>query len=191
MSRAPETLEPDDMWREQAACAAPWFADDRDMWFAEDTDRATVRAAKKVCKTCPVRDICLAKAKAEEEGKGRQNRWGIRGGLTARQRWNADHNITPGPQREPIPIISYDSHQHAYDACVLADGDHLVWVGGNEIRVGGVRYSPNQTAWWVTRNAAPVGRVFTDCNRSSCVKHLTDQDMRDARKADTKQAAAA
>ena len=182
---APDNLEPSDTWRTQGTCASPEYAGIHDaLWFAEDSDRDAVTMAVGLCSSCPVQAACLASAKEEEAGKGRFNRWGIRGGLTARQRWNADHNIGDGAPREPSPIITYGSHQQAYDACVLADGDHLVWVGGNEIRVAGTRYSPNQTAWWVARGTAPVGRVFTDCDRSSCVQHLTDQNMRDARKAD-------
>lgn len=184
MSRTPETLEPADMWRQQGTCAAPEYAGIRDvLWFAEDSDRDATREAVTICGTCPVRIECLAAANVEEAGKGRGNRFGIRGGRTARQRWNADHNITDSVPREPNPIITYGSHQQAYDASVLSVDDHLIWVGGNEIRVGKTRYSPNQTAWWVAHGSAPVGRVFTDCEQGNCVLHLTDQTVRDARKA--------
>jgi hypothetical protein len=117
MSCAPDTLQPADTWRKQPACAAPQYADHRDLWFAEDSEREALRAAVKVCRGCPIRALCLATATIEEEGKGRQNRWGIRGGLTARQRWDADPQVTdrePQPSGKPLAPCgtpaAYDRH---------------------------------------------------------------------------------
>lgn len=69
-------------WESRAACAA-----DPDLMYA---DRATsaVKAAKQVCLSCPVRDACLTSAMAEEDGKSKENRHGIRGGLTPGQRYS-------------------------------------------------------------------------------------------------------
>lgn len=116
MSRAPDTLQPADTWRDQATCAAPEYTDQQDLWFAEDGDPDR-QTAVRICLTCPTRQACLDKATVEEKGKGRQSRWGIRGGLTARQRWNKDRTaIDRDPQPSGRPpaacgtAAAYDRH---------------------------------------------------------------------------------
>lgn len=61
-------------WTEDALCAET----DPEIFFPEKG--GDVRAAKKVCAACPVRDECLAHALANHE------RFGVWGGLTERNR---------------------------------------------------------------------------------------------------------
>ncbi|WEH40759.1 WhiB family transcriptional regulator [Streptomyces sp. AM 2-1-1] len=63
---------------------------DTDTWFPEGrtADANAARAeAKAICLSCPIREDCLADALAEEAGTGASTRQGIRGGLTAKQRY--------------------------------------------------------------------------------------------------------
>jgi hypothetical protein len=63
-------------WMDDAACTQVdpelFFPTEEDLW------RPT-RDAKKICASCPVRDLCLADTPAWD-------RWSIRGGITARER---------------------------------------------------------------------------------------------------------
>lgn len=47
-------------------------------------------AAKAMCRVCPMARQCLALAMAEERGQSRNYRYGIRGGLTAKDRHQLD-----------------------------------------------------------------------------------------------------
>lgn len=178
MNHAPDTLPRPYRWRDEALCRTSGA--DPELWFPNGTTGPAVaqeRDAKAICDRCPVLAACRQWALDTHQ------QYGVWGGMTEkdRDRWRRRRNRKAARAR--TPIVTYGSHQHAYDTCTRVDSDHLVWTGGNEIKVGTTRYSPNQTAWWVTRGTAPVGRVFTDCNRSNCVQHLTDQTTRNARKA--------
>lgn len=66
-------------WRQAAACRAPGV--DPEWFFPESAEDR--RRAVAVCRTCPVAAECLAAADGDDD------RWGVRGGLTAWQRgWN-------------------------------------------------------------------------------------------------------
>lgn len=73
-------------WRTSASCAGPAFTGHRDDWFPTPGDHDTRDAAKAVCADCPARLACLADAMEEEGGRAAINRFGIRGGLTPKQR---------------------------------------------------------------------------------------------------------
>lgn len=66
--------EPDSWWRDRARCAET----DPETFFP-DTDR-DLRLPKQVCRHCPARAQCLAWALEHDE------RYGIWGGLTGRER---------------------------------------------------------------------------------------------------------
>ena len=70
-------------WREVAACRG--MADDT--FFPDPGDTAAVNHAKTVCAGCPVRRACLAEALAEEGGRTKAYRFGVRGGKTHGQRY--------------------------------------------------------------------------------------------------------
>lgn len=72
-------------WMARAACAQPAYDGRRDLWFAP-TDSPDAAEAKQACTGCPVRQACLTAVMAEEGAANRQDRYGIRAGLTGRER---------------------------------------------------------------------------------------------------------
>lgn len=63
-------------WMDDAACTTV----DPELFFPSmEDDWQPTRAAKRICASCPVRDLCLADAPAWD-------RWSIRGGQTATER---------------------------------------------------------------------------------------------------------
>ncbi|MGW6695589.1 WhiB family transcriptional regulator [Rhodococcus sp. NPDC054953] len=78
-------------WINDAACRGQ----DTDLWFpgpAGDSGAAGIR----ICQQCSVREQCLADAMAEERGLSREQRHGIRGGLTRKQRAELDRKTSLG-----------------------------------------------------------------------------------------------
>jgi len=72
-----------EVWHRQAACRASGV--DPDLFYGRDPEnpnaaRKRVRAAKRVCGRCPVRELCLADALARREP------FGVWGGLSERER---------------------------------------------------------------------------------------------------------
>jgi hypothetical protein len=181
MSYSPTSLRLTRDWRADAECRNH----DPEMWHPNGTTGpSAVQAAdaKAVCQQCPVLGAC------RQWALDRHEQHGVWGGMTENDRAAYYRRISrariaaEGPKVR-TPIIVFPSIQRAYDANTLTDGDHLVWVGGNEVKIDGHRYSPNQIAWRVTRGSPPVGRVLPDCDRPDCVQHLADQTTREARKA--------
>ncbi|QMP84098.1 WhiB family transcriptional regulator [Streptomyces phage Alderaan] len=89
------TLNPS--WHRGAACAGV----NVDAFFPAATDAAGRREALALCRTCPVREECLAEAMAEEGGRGKTGRFGIRGGKTASARFHF-HKATAKAERERL-----------------------------------------------------------------------------------------
>ncbi|QQZ58386.1 WhiB family transcriptional regulator [Streptomyces microflavus] len=151
------------------------------MWFPKGTDAQSMNdadAAVRICRRCPVMDTC-----AEWAIDTRQDS-GVWGGLTEQDR-AALRRHGRIPQKR-TPIQAFASIQDAYEALTRKDGRHVIWTGGNEVRIGSVRMSPNQVAWRARRKTPPVGRVFPDCETDGCVRHLNDQVVRQAREATRK-----
>jgi hypothetical protein len=71
------------VWRDLAACAGTHLG----MWFSKAAD--SIEACRTICRSCPVLDLCLADALAEEAGLTRANRHGTRAGLTPTERVRA------------------------------------------------------------------------------------------------------
>lgn len=190
MSYSPTSLPQTPDWRDLAECRRADRNIDPELFHPVGETGpwiAQIEEAQAVCRSCPVMEQCAQWALDNHES-------GIWGGMTDQDRTNWRRRIQRAnaanePEKVRQPIIVYPSHEHAYRVNTLTDGDHLVWVGGNEVKVDGRRYSPNQTAWWATHGAAPVGRVFTDCDHDGCVLHLNDQAVRTARKAEQSAAA--
>ena len=80
----PDT-EPARAWLTKAACRANGV--DPDLFFPAPGDLRGINAAKGVCARCPVRRACLADALAEEGGRAKSNRFGVRGGKAPGQRY--------------------------------------------------------------------------------------------------------
>uniref|UniRef100_UPI003555DCAD WhiB family transcriptional regulator n=1 Tax=Streptomyces halstedii TaxID=1944 RepID=UPI003555DCAD len=173
----PDTLGHGDTWRTHAACRA----EDPDLFFpVGETGLGAAQAAeaKRVCFRCPVMDTCLRWAMDQSQQDG------IWGGLTARERHTLRRRQAKAARRpetasRPSAILRYATDRDAYDAHALAVDGHIEWDGPNEVRADGVRRSPNQVAWRVTRNKAPVGQVLIDCDHDGCIAHLTDRAARD------------
>jgi WhiB family redox-sensing transcriptional regulator len=70
-------------WRTDGACRG----EDPDLFFPTPGDTRGINAAKGICVGCPVRRACLADALAEENGRAKDNRFGIRGGKGPGQRY--------------------------------------------------------------------------------------------------------
>ncbi|MEU0937649.1 hypothetical protein [Embleya sp. NPDC005971] len=62
--------------------------------------------------------------------------------------------------------------------CTTAEGDHLVWSGG-QVRWQGERLTGAQAAWKVHRSRPYVGYIRRNCKRPDCVAHQTDQRDRE------------
>lgn len=60
-------------WREKAACMGV----DPELFFPSRNEDHSLREAKKVCKTCPVKGECLE--------QGLKERWGVWGGKSQRE----------------------------------------------------------------------------------------------------------
>lgn len=89
MSNAPDTLARPAEWAANAVCAQQPYAGS-DLWYADKGDAADRLLAMGLCRSCPVIDLCRAATARDEAGKGLKHRYGIRAGLTPRQRWVAE-----------------------------------------------------------------------------------------------------
>lgn len=74
-------------WTDGAACKP----EDLPLFFPKghggrNGDPNRDKPGKAICARCPIRERCLTEALQEEAGAGQQ-RWGIRGGLTADERY--------------------------------------------------------------------------------------------------------
>jgi len=103
-------------WRDRAACADKRYTPIVDFWHANDSDTAEIRTATTICGHCPVRDACLTSALTEEKGSGEQYTFGIRGGLTSKQRRALAKREQRRRARAPKPAAlcgttaAYDRH---------------------------------------------------------------------------------
>lgn len=132
---APDTLHIGSAWQDRAVCRT---AVDDEIWFAEPTDKATIREAISTCLSCPVLLLCRQAAADEERGDGKQSRYGIRGGLTPVQRWAADPDTQAGKGKGGRRLAgcgtnaAYDRHvrngEQPCDPCRRAHNERNVQV---------------------------------------------------------------
>ncbi|MGW1546641.1 WhiB family transcriptional regulator [Streptomyces sp. NPDC002346] len=116
MSRSPDTLQPADTWRRQAACRAPGLAD---VMFPSSAP-GEVDEAKRICHGCAVRTECGAWAidKRIEHGvwggMSETDRRAVLRRLAARRHAaTGETNPRPGGYRPPAPCgtnAAYDRH---------------------------------------------------------------------------------
>ncbi|MER5882678.1 WhiB family transcriptional regulator [Streptomyces sp. NPDC001941] len=78
--RAPDTAP--EHWGTRAACAAPDV--DPELFFPLPSQ--SLAPARQICRVCPVVLECLEAALAEEGTKPKEQRSGVRGGLSVEQR---------------------------------------------------------------------------------------------------------
>ncbi|MFG2780779.1 WhiB family transcriptional regulator [Streptomyces prunicolor] len=75
--------EPAPDWRELAVCREV----DDNTFFPSPGDVTGINYAKTICAGCPVQRACLVDALREEGGRAKSNRFGVRGGKSAGQRY--------------------------------------------------------------------------------------------------------
>lgn len=69
-------------WRDDAACLGV----PTELFYARRPGEVTLKKVKAICDSCPVREICLDTAMAEERRVGTGEPFGYRGGKSARER---------------------------------------------------------------------------------------------------------
>ncbi|WP_329143577.1 WhiB family transcriptional regulator [Streptomyces sp. NBC_01456] len=69
-------------WRDDALCRET----DPDEFVPDVCHPTVVADLKAICDRCPVKQVCLTTALAEEQGLPAQLRCGVRGGTTPRER---------------------------------------------------------------------------------------------------------
>jgi WhiB family redox-sensing transcriptional regulator len=163
-------------WKDKAACAAPGI--DPDIFHAGEREPEQVDEARVVCNGCPVRTACLTAA--YEEG----DMWGIRSGLTPRQR-NAHLRKAEGNIARAVTEALDDVTvllRHLYEVHTQPTGDgHLLWTDNRHfINVRGKPYTVHQLAWLAIHGQPSVGHVQRTCDRESCVSEacLADRATR-------------
>ncbi|MFF8467940.1 WhiB family transcriptional regulator [Streptomyces griseus] len=177
---APNTADRATDWRDAALCRSH---PDPEMWFPKGTDAVSMadeQEAKETCRHCPVMETCRQWALETRQDHG------VWGGLSERDRYNLRRRARSRSTDPAIRVQTFPSIKDAYKALTQKTGRHVLWTGGNEVRIGKARLTPNQVAWQATRRRTPVGRVFTDCETDGCVRHLNDQVVRQAREATRK-----
>jgi WhiB family transcriptional regulator, redox-sensing transcriptional regulator len=82
-------LEPAGTWHSRALCRPDNpGGHDPELWHAHPLTQARdLKEAKEVCARCPVLGECREDALRIEAGKGPTSRYGIRAGLTGRERY--------------------------------------------------------------------------------------------------------
>lgn len=163
-------------WKDQAACAAPGI--DPDIFHAGEREPDQVTQARRVCAGCPVRTACLTAG--YEEGDG----WGIRAGLTPRQR-NAQIRKTEGNIARAVTEALDDVTallRHLYQVHTQPTGDgHLLWTDTRHfINVRNKPYTKHQLAWIALHGQPAYGHVQRTCDREGCVAEacLADRTTR-------------
>ncbi|POG47129.1 hypothetical protein BV881_12380 [Streptomyces sp. ZL-24] len=180
---APATAGRATDWRDAALCRRPQY--DPETWFPKGTDAASManeREAKRVCARCPVMETCRQWALETRQDHG------VWGGLSEHDRAAFRRYGRVPKRRTPVPVFA--SVEDAYRSSTQVDGDHVLWPVGREVLIGSVRMTANQVAWRATRSDEPEGRITKDCGVSTCVGHLVDQVMRQARHTTTERSAA-
>lgn len=152
-------------WERAAACASPDI--DADVFFADERDHAQVEEARKVCSTCPVRAACITAALQDGDV------WGIRGGLTHRQRQGLlrkNQESIPRAVSEATDDITV-LLRHIYEQHVRpVDGGHLLWTDPRTlITVRKTSYPINRLAYVAVHGREPAGPVYRTCAREGCV----------------------
>jgi len=173
-------------WSNSAACVG----EDPELFYAGERDPKATEQARAICGRCPSRTACLLAAYTEGD------EWGIRAGLTPRQRnaflRKAEGNVARAvaDALETTALILQQIYRlHAQPS----PGGHLVWTDRRKfINVRGKPYTVHQLAWIALYATLPIGHVQRACDVEGCVAKacLTDRGMRDQAEATRKQAAA-
>lgn len=165
-------------WKISAACARKDV--DPDIFHAGERAPEAVKQARAVCSGCRVRTACLVDAYGEGD------EWGIRAGLTPRQRKaylrKADGNVARAvaDALESVAVVLRSIYLH--HAKPTGDG-HIVWTDHRHwINVRGTPYTVLRIAWVAHHGVESNGMVLRTCEVENCVAKecLTDQRTRAA-----------
>lgn len=190
MSYSPTSLPRAPHWTDQAACARPGYQKIQEFWFADDSATAQVTTAVTICGYCPVKDACLTAAVTEEVGRGEQSMYGIRGALTAKERWLKKKRETRRQFNTPRPVpecgttAAYERHirngEPIDDACRAAHTEYRRKQRGQQARPTGCG----------TRSGYRAHRARGEEACQPCRQANTDADNRLRRTGTTKQLSA-
>ncbi|WP_435279286.1 WhiB family transcriptional regulator [Streptomyces sp. 1222.5] len=162
-------------WQDTAACARPNI--NVEVFHAREGDKPSVTQARSICGHCPSRIACLTTAFTEGD------QWGIRAGLTPRQRTahlkKANGNITRAVAdalNDTAVLLKNLYWQHTETR-----GRHRVWLDHRDwVNVRGKPYTINRLAWIALNGHDPHGHVTRTCNVERCIAQgcLTDGTTR-------------
>ncbi|NUK22040.1 WhiB family transcriptional regulator [Streptomyces lunaelactis] len=178
-TRAPDTLEPADTWRNAAACGGH-----NDSWFPNNATQ--IQDAQTVCRTaCPVIEQCATWALTHRE------EFGVWGGLDERERRRIHKRHTwqlqnPGYLASVVAAAitptGLPTLHDAYQRRTEPTGDgHTRWtINSSAVNVQGVVYTPMQLAFAIGYGRRAEGTVRAECGITGCVTpgHLNDGRMR-------------
>lgn len=160
-------------WKDIAACARPGV--DADWFHASEREPGAIEQARSVCNLCTVKTNCLLAAYAEGD------EWGLRAGLTPRQRnahlRKAEGNIGRAVANalETTSVLLRQIYRH--HAKPQPDG-HVLWTDTRHwINVRGTPYTVHRLAWIAHYGRESTGYVRRTCEVENCVAKacLTDQ----------------
>lgn len=164
-------------WRDLAACAPKEI--DSEVFHAGERNTLATEQARTICAGCPVRTACLTSAYLEDDD------WGVRAGLTPRQRRaalrRAEQNVARAVAdalHDTTGLIRNIYHHHARPD----RSGHVVWTDHrHQITVRGTVYTPNQIAFQAHHGCPPIGSVQRVCEVEDCVAKacLVDKPMRE------------
>jgi WhiB family redox-sensing transcriptional regulator len=165
-------------WRSNAAC----HGQDPELFFASERD-PEVGQARIICGRCPSRAGCLTDSYTDGDI------WGIRGGLSYRQRQyflrRNDGNIPRAVAEATGDVTVLLRHIYEQHAQPSEDG-HVVWTDTRHyISVQRKAYTVLQLAFLVVHGRVSHGQVKRLCDVEGCVAAgcLADRVMREQAKA--------
>lgn len=196
--RAPDVLARPDEWMAQAACHRPGV--DPDVMHPEAKDEKGARAARDICRGCPVAVACLVRT-MRLEGATKHMRFGIAGGTGIGHRQalyeqvrDGKTTLEAGAEQLVTRVLSKPTtlaDVFAARTAARASG-HVEWLlSKTAVTFQGRVYTPMQMAFLLGYGREYVGTVRAGCKVTGCVAwaHLTDDTIRRERKAESVQPA--
>lgn len=145
-------------WREQAACATEG---DPELFFADASDNVGIESAKAICRRCPVTEQCIREAVDTDE------RWGIRGGLTAAERNGQARNDRPNLDAE-ILALAKAGHRNTTIARELGITYHQVAAGIKRLQRHGHQPRESRRKTLTGRTHGLYGTYSAGCRCDVC-----------------------
>lgn len=174
-------------WRDRAACADKRYTPIVDFWHANDSDTAEIRTATTICGHCPVRDACLTSALTEEKGSGEQYTFGIRGGLTSKQRRNRQRREARRRQRDQTGLACGTTQRYYQHVTAGEPVDAACQAASDAAEQQSAEKSQRQPAACGTRSGYQKHRARGEQACDACHKANADADRRLRNTGTTKQ----